>query len=68
MIMLLGIQNNFTRKVSGSPVSTHDAKEKGRDLTQSYDKTPTSTEKSRKQHDNTRRQQKLRLHNDFGPT
>ena len=31
-------------------------------------KAPTPTEKSKKQHDNTKRHQKLRLHNDSGPT
>ena len=31
-------------------------------------KTPTPTEKIKKQHDNTKRHQKLRLHSDCGPT
>ena len=43
-------------------------REKERDLTQSYDKSPY-TQKSKKQRDNTKkRHQKLRLHNDCGPT
>ena len=31
-------------------------------------KPPTPTGKSKKQHDNTKRHQKLRLHNDYEPT
>ena len=43
--------------------------EKGRDLTQSYDKSPDTDRKIQKatrQHK--QRHQKLRLHNDCGPT
>ena len=41
-------------------------REKGKDLTKSYDKTPT--EKSKKQRDNTKTLPEFRLHNDCGPT
>ena len=43
-------------------------REKGRDLTQSYNKSPTPTEKSKKRRDNTKTPPKLRLHDDCGPT
>ena len=44
-------------------------REKEGDLTQSYDKTPLYQQKIRKPKDNThKRHQKLRLHNDCGPT
>ena len=39
-------------------------REKGRYLTQYYDKSPYT----KQQRDNTKRHQKLRLHNDCGPT
>ena len=41
-----------------------ESREKGKDLTRSYDKSPTPTEKSRKQSDNTKTAPKLRLPND----
>ena len=45
------------------------SREKEGDLTQSYDKTPYTNRKIRKPKDNThKRHQKLRLHNDCGPT
>ena len=43
-------------------------REKGRDLMQSHDKSSYTKWKSKKQRDNTKRQQKLRLHNDCAPT
>ena len=43
-------------------------REKGRDLTQSFDKSPYTDRKIQKQRDNTKRHQNLRLHNDCGPT
>ena len=44
-------------------------REKEGDLTQSYDKTPYTNRKFENQKDNThKRHQKLRLHNDCGPT
>ena len=43
-------------------------REKGRDLTQSYDRNPSPTEKSKKQRHNTKTPPKIRLHNDCGPT
>ena len=43
--------------------------EKGRDLIQFYDKSPLQPKKNPiKQSDNTKKHQKLRLHNDSGPT
>ena len=43
--------------------------EKGRDQTQSYNKSPTPTEKSKMQRENTKNAiKKLRLHNDCGLT
>ena len=41
---------------------------KGRDLTQSSDKSPYTQRRNQKQPDNTKRRQTLRLHNDCGPT
>ena len=38
------------------------------DLTQSYDKTPYTNRKFENQRTTHKRHQKLRLHNDFGPT
>ena len=39
-------------------------REKRKDLIQSYDNTPYNHRKSKKQRDNTKTPQKLRLHND----
>ena len=43
-------------------------REKGKDLTQSYDITLTPTEKSKKHRDSTKTPPNLRLHKDCGPT
>ena len=43
-------------------------REKGRDLTQSYDKSPNIHWNSKEQRDNTKSQQKIRLHNNYGLT
>ena len=43
-------------------------REKEGDLTQSYDKTPYTNRKIRNQRTTHERHQKLRLHNDCGPT
>ena len=40
---------------------------KDRDLTQSYDKSPYTHKNFKRQWDNTKRHQKLRLHHDCGP-
>ena len=43
-------------------------KAKGRDLTQYYDKTPTSTENQKRRVTTHKRHQNIRLRNDCGPT
>ena len=51
-------------------MTVYEMREKGRDLTQSYDKSPTPTEKSKKQRDNTKTPPKTsiiqRLQTDLG--
>ena len=42
--------------------------DKEKDISQSYDKTLTTTSISKKQNDNTKTPPKLQLHNNYGPT
>ena len=56
---------NSTMLTFSSPTNAKQKREKWRDLTQSYDKSPYTKRKLQKA-DNTKRQQKLSLHNDLG--
>ena len=65
LMCIFGIQYMYGKSSSSSLVSIpNEVREKGRDLTKSYDKSPYTHRKIQKQRDNTKRHQKLRLHND----
>ena len=57
-----------TQYISFSGLILCIVREKGRDLTQSYYKSPYSNRKIQRLRDNTKTPPKLRLHNDCGPT